>query len=119
MTPGERSIAAITGVQKLLTFFWKAGPVAGPHVAVDTTGYSARLVVARQDTKAKVIELTTQGGTIVLTPATGKIEATFSRAAMAVQPGEHFYFLVLTSPAGRDYPLLTGRFPVAVNGVPS
>ena len=119
MTPGERTIAAIAGVQKVLTFYWKTGPAAGPNVAVDTTGYSARFVVSRQDTKAKVLDLTTQAGTIVLTPASGKIEATFSRAAMALAPGEHVYFLVLTSPSGRDYPLLTGRFAVAVNAMPA
>lgn len=119
MTPGNRTISAIAGVQKVLTFHWKTGPLAGPNVAVDTSGYSARFVVSRTDTKAKVIDLTSAAGSVVLTPATGRIEATLTRAVMAVAPGEHVYYLVLTSAAGRDYPLLTGRFTVAPFGVPA
>ena len=83
---------------------------------VDTTGYSARHVVI-EATGAAIINLTTAAGTVLLTPATGKIESTFSRAAMQVAPGEYLHFLVLTSPSGIDYPLATGRFSVG-RGLP-
>ena len=83
---------------------------------VDTTGYSARHVVTTSAGVA-LINLTTQAGAVVLTPASGKIESTFSRAAMLVAPGEHTHLLVLTSPAGLDYPLAAGRFSVA-RGLP-
>ena len=157
MTPGNRTIAAIAGVQTVLTFFWKT-VVAAPGVnmpvsmsgykarevvidgagaarmkfttlggalefyavvitPIDTTGYTARHAVLSPAGVA-VINLTTQAGTVVLTPASGKIESIFSRAAMAVAPGEYTHFLVLTSPGGRDYPLGSGRFAVG-KGLPA
>ena len=99
------------------TFYWKnivAAP--GPNTPIDTTGYSARHVVTNS-AGAAIINLSTQAGTVVLTPATGKIESTFSRAAMLVATGEHTHLLVLTSPAGLDYPLAAGRFSVG-KGLP-
>lgn len=112
MTPGERNIRALVNVAMVQTFYWKnivAAP--GPNTPIDTTGYSARHVVTNSAGVA-MINLTTQAGTVVLTPGSGKIECTFSRAAMLVATGEHTHLLVLTSPAGLDYPLLAGRFSV-------
>jgi hypothetical protein len=118
MTPGNRTITAIAGVQMTKVFYWKTGPAAGPNVAVDLTGYSARFVVARTPQGTSELDLTSANGDITLAPLLGKVTVNFSRAAMALAPGEHHYYLVLTSPAGMDYPLLTGRFAVAANGVP-
>ena len=112
MTPAERNIRALVNVAMVQTFYWKnivAAP--GPNTPIDTTGYSARHVVTNS-AGVPLINLTTQAGTVVLTPASGKIECTFSRAAMLVATGEHTHLLVLTSPAGLDYPLVAGRFSV-------
>ena len=117
MTPGERNIRALVNVAMTLTFYWK-NIVAAPGVntPIDTTGYSARHVVTNSAGVA-IINLTSQAGTVVLTPASGKIESVFSRAAMLVAPGEHTHLLVLTSPAGLDFPLAAGRFSVG-KGLP-
>ena len=117
MTPGERNIRALVNVAMVQTFYWK-NIVAAPGVntPIDTTGYSARHVVVNS-AGVQIINLTTQAGTVLLTPASGKIESTFSRAAMLVAPGEHTHLLVLTSPAGLDYPLAAGRFSVG-RGLP-
>ena len=112
MTPAERNIRALVNVAMTQTFYWKTLVAApGPNTPIDTTGYSARHVVTNS-AGVPLINLTTQAGTVVLTPSSGKIECTFSRAAMLVATGEHTHLLVLTSPAGLDYPLLAGRFSV-------
>jgi hypothetical protein len=117
MTPGNYHLAALVNVEMLRSFYWKNGPAAGPNTPVDLAGYTARFVVTNAAGTA-VINLTTGLGTIVLTPSTGKIDCTFSRAVMAAMaPGEYTHFLVLTSAAGHDYPLLTGRFTVG-KGLP-
>ena len=117
MTPAERNIRALVNVAMTQTFYWKTLVAApGPNTPIDTTGYSARHVVTNS-AGAAIVNLTTQAGTVVLTPASGKIESVFSRAALQVAPGEHTHLLVLTSPAGQDYPLAAGRFSVG-KGLP-
>lgn len=117
MTPGERNIRALVNVAMVQTFYWKTiVPPPGSNTPIDTTGYSARHVVTTS-AGTPLINLTTQAGTVVLTPASGKIESTFSRAAMQVALGEHTHLLVLTSPAGLDFPLAAGRFAVG-RGLP-
>jgi hypothetical protein len=116
MNPGVRHIRALVNVQMTQAFYWKTVVSPGVNTPVDTTGYTARHAVVNA-TGVAIINLTSQAGTVVLTPGTGKIESTFSRAAMQVEPGEYTHFLVLTSPGGRDYPLATGRVSIA-KGLP-
>jgi hypothetical protein len=122
MIPGNSTIHAIVGVQQTITRTWKqaikVNGVVTAGLPIDTTGYSARFAVAKQGVATAIIDLTTANGAVQLTPSTGSIEVNLSRTAMAVAPGEYHYYLVLTSPSGRDYPLLTGRFVVAVTGLP-
>jgi hypothetical protein len=116
MKPGVNHICVARGVEQTLTRYWKNGPLPGT-TPIDTTGYSARFFVAKRGAATPVIDLSTTAGSIVLVPATGLVQAQFSRAAMQVPLGEYYYYLTLTSASGRDYPLLTGRFTV-VEGDP-
>lgn len=117
MTPGNDTIFAIANVQLELVRYWMQGMLVNGQVvagaAVDTTGYSARFTVNKAGVSTPVIDVSTPSAAVVLTPSTGKVTVSLSRAQMALASGEYHYYLILTSAAGLDYPLLAGRFVVA------
>ncbi len=120
--PKLHVVYAIAGVQQTLVRRWKHSVlVAGVVTAgapIDTTGYSGRYIVAKPGAPVAAIDLRTGTADLVLTPATGEITINLSRQALAITPGEYHSYLVLTSPAGRDYPLGRERFVVELLGVP-
>jgi hypothetical protein len=119
-------IYAMAGVQKTLVRYWKqlvvVNGVKTAGAPIDTTGYSARFVVAKPGTAGATavaaIDLRSGTAALVLTPATGKIEVSISRAELMIAPGEYHATLILTSPTGSDRVLERKRFVVDVLGVP-
>jgi hypothetical protein len=117
-------IYAMAGVQKTLVRYWKqlvvVNGVKTAGAPIDTTGYSARFVVAKPGVigAAAAIDLRTDTIGVVLTPATGKIEISISRTDLMIIPGEYHATLILTSPSGNDRVLERKRFVVDVLGVP-
>ena len=128
MNPGVTQLQGIVNVQMEKTFIYLQGPVggaAGATTPVNLSGWQARFTAVRADYAASsaqamglvVMDLRTQTGDIVLSPLEGKVTVNFSRAVMSLKPGEHRFNLVLTDPAGADYPLLTGPLSIADIGV--
>ncbi len=125
MTPGVTPLHGIVNVQMVKTFYYRQGPQGGASSPVNLTGWEARFTAVRADYSASsaqalglvVMDLRSSAGAIVLTPDEGKVQVNFSRAVMAIKPGEHRFNLVLTAPNGQDYPLLTGPLSIIDNGV--
>lgn len=105
MTPGVYNIDIKQGATLLLPWNWNNTVL---------TGYSARLVVGYADSSATaVLECSTANGRIVLGGTPSNIVITANKTVMAaIAPGNYVYDLELTSGAGVDYALMTGRFVV-------
>ena len=118
MNPTNFDLNAIVNVEQTRQFVWRNGTVAAPGVPIDLTGYTARFVVSKAQNAVATIECSTANGRIALGTTAGQIIVNIPRAAMQIAPGEYHYYLVLTSSAGRDYPLLTGRYSVSAKPLP-
>lgn len=118
MIPGNDTIYAVANVQLTLVRYWMQGVLVNGQVTagapIDSTGYSARFMVKKLGIATTAIDVGTADGAVVLTPSSGKVTINLSRAQMTVAAGEYHYYLILTSPGGIDYPLLEGRFVVAI-----
>lgn len=113
MKPGVLNLAEKQGATFRLSLNWKDELGA----QMNLTGYRARLVVRHLPTSSTaVLSCDSQGDspTITLGGAEWNIQVVVNKTTMlAVKPGSYVWDLELTSGAGIDYPLLTGRFDLA------
>lgn len=119
MTPGTYNFLPVKqGATFEFQFNWQDELGA----TVDLTGYTARLSVGHENsTAANVLEIDTAGAAtkrIVLGGTPFNIVGVADKATMlALTPGNYVWDLELTSPGGKDYALLTGRFPFIASKV--
>jgi hypothetical protein len=79
-------------------------------VPIDLTGYDARMQV-RTGGDALLVELTVGNGKVTISGTTLTLILDETETA-ALASGSHNYDLFLTSPVGRDTPLLAGPYDV-------
>jgi hypothetical protein len=91
---------------------WKTGT---PAVAVNLTGYTARMQVRRTAASTeKTVELTTENGRITITAGTGTVALSLTAAVTAaIVAGVYVYDLELVSSGGIVTRLVQGTFTVS------
>jgi hypothetical protein len=77
-------------------------------VATDLTGYTAAMHLRKAANSSTSLELTSGGGGIVITEASGRLDVTITAAQSARLSGAYLYALRVTSPAGIKDDLITG-----------
>lgn len=107
MAAGQYDITCEQGATFARTLQW----LDENEVAVDLTGYTARMHV-RKTVKASttLIELTTANSRIVLTPLTGTIDLILTATETATITDSGVYDVELVSPANVVTRILEGKF---------
>ena len=110
--PASQNFCIAQGSTWSQTLIWKTGT---PAVAVNITGYTARMQArARVTDAAPVISLTTENGGIALGGSAGTITLTLSAAATALlNAGRYVYDLELISGSGIVRRLIEGTITVS------
>lgn len=109
--PFEYNLTIYKGQDLEETFTYKAGD---PPVAVDLTGYTARMQIKKSYTSGAVATLTTENGGIILGGAAGTVGLYLSNAAtsaLAITAG--VYDLELVAPSGRVRRFMMGEVEVS------
>lgn len=109
MNPGKYNITLWQGSTWSVTPVWKIN-----GVAVDVTGYSAKMQVRTDASSASVIvELSSANGRIVVGTTDGSFALTLSNTVTAaLAEGQYVYDLEVTAPDGTVTKLLRGAFSV-------
>jgi hypothetical protein len=106
--PGRYNITVYKGTTFTLAPIWKIG-----GYAVNLTGYSAKMQVRAATDASVLVELSTDNGKIVITPALGKLTLTLTAAqTTALTSGKYFYDLNLTASDATVTKILEGVFLV-------
>jgi hypothetical protein len=106
--PGRYNITVYKGTTFTLAPVWKIG-----GYAVNLTDYSAKMQVRAATDASVLVELSTDNGKIVITPALGKLTLTLTSAqTTALTSGKYFYDLNLTAPDTTVTKILEGVFLV-------
>ena len=109
MQPGKVNFNAPQGSTFTRTLVYKVD-----SVAVDLTGYSARMQVRKSVTDSStLLSLSTDTGEIVITGSTGTITITINATSMSsISAGNWVYDLEIVSSGGVVTRLIEGRFIV-------
>lgn len=104
--PAEYDINVLQGA----TFQWRVTWKDSLGVAIDLTGYTARMQIRERRTSTDtLVNLTTENGGIALGGAAGHIDITIAAAATAaITALRGVYDLEIVSPAGVVYRLAMG-----------
>lgn len=80
---------------------------------VNLTGYTARMVVKATETSpTALVEITSAGGGITITPATGVLQPVLTSAQTALLPAGRLVYGLEVTVSGKTYHVLTGSFYV-------
>jgi hypothetical protein len=110
MAAGRYDITCEQGATFTLTLQW----LDENEVAVDLTGYTARMHVRKTvKSSTTLIELTTANNRIVLTPLTGTIDLVLTATETAGLTDGGVYDLELVSPGGVVQRILEGKFTLS------
>jgi hypothetical protein len=106
MTAGYYDFIFEQGATFSKTFIYKDSNEA----VVNLTGYTARMQIrSYKDSPTILLSATTENGKIVITPALGKIVASFTAAEASIgKIGKAVYDLEIVSPAGAVTRLVEG-----------
>jgi cytosine/adenosine deaminase-related metal-dependent hydrolase len=109
-TPGKYNLTMYQGASFDYSFAWKID-----DVAVNLTGYSARMQVRRSHpSPTSVLTLTTENGGITLGGALGTIQVVADADVTAeLDAAFYVYDIELESPSEEVYRLLEGKFTIS------